>query len=106
MKERWVLYYDGACPLCTKANTKIKELLPSVKLTSVDLNSVIAISKGYAKNNVVLETPSQVFLSYKAWLKILQHTKYKWATNILIRPLFILFYHSISKNRKLISKIL
>ena len=106
MKERWVLYYDGACPFCTRANSKITKLLPDVKLTSVDLNSEIAHSKGYDKNSVVLETPEKTYKGHYAWLKIIEQTNFKWATNIFCRPLFIVFYVIVSKNRKLISKML
>ena len=81
MIERWVLYYDGACPFCTRANDKVRKMLPNIKLTSVDLNSEIATSKGY-KDSVVLETPSKIYKGYHAWLKIIEQTKYRWFASI------------------------
>jgi predicted DCC family thiol-disulfide oxidoreductase YuxK len=48
MKERWILYFDGACPLCIKSQNSLKKYLPEhIKLTAVDLNSQIAKNKGY-----------------------------------------------------------
>lgn len=105
MKKRWVLFYDGACPLCVKTKSKIENLLSNqVKLTVVDLNSSIAKAKGYSREQVVLETDNELFFGYKAWLKILSCTKYSWATHILLRPCFIAFYFIVSKNRKFFSK--
>jgi predicted DCC family thiol-disulfide oxidoreductase YuxK len=107
MKSRWVLFYDGACPLCMRTQNKIYDLISDdIKLTAVDLNGAIAISKGYNKNSVVLETPEQNYYSYHAWLKILSKTKYKWCTHLLLRPAFILFYLIVSKNRKMIGKLI
>ena len=106
MKERWFLFFDGACPLCFKSQSKLKTLLPDVKLTAVDLNSDIAKQKNYPNTAVVLETPNQIYKGYAAWLKILSHTKYKFVTSILLRPIFIFMYYFISKNRKLLGKLL
>ena len=106
MKERWFLYFDGACPLCMKSQNKITELLQqNIKITAVDLNGPIAKAKNYS-GSVVLETPNAVYIKHYAWLRILENTKYKWFTHILFRPLFIVFYHVISKNRKIISKLI
>jgi predicted DCC family thiol-disulfide oxidoreductase YuxK len=107
MKQRWVLFFDGACPLCFKAQASLPNFLPEdVKLTVVDLNSPIAKSKNYTLNHVVLETPDKTFVGYHAWLQVLSRTKYSWTTSLLIRPCFILIYFIISKNRKIISKIM
>jgi len=106
MKERWILYFDGACPLCIKSQNKIKELLSeNIKLSVVDLNSSIAHSKGYSNKQVVLEISDCVYVGYHAWLKILTQTKFAWAASKIFRPLFIVLYFFVSKNRKLISKI-
>ena len=78
----------------------------NIKLTAVDLNSDIAKSKGYTKDTVVLETATCTFKGYKAWLEIVKETKYKWSTSLMCRPFFMLAYMLISKNRKLINKIL
>jgi predicted DCC family thiol-disulfide oxidoreductase YuxK len=107
MKERWVLFFDGACPLCLKTQSKLPALLSSrIKLTVVDLNSEIAKSKGYDLKQVVLETNKKTYFGYHAWLQILAETKYDWATNILIRPCFIVFYYFVSRNRKILSKFI
>lgn len=106
MKERWILFYDGACPLCFKTKNKLQSLLTNVKLTAIDLNSEVAKQKRYSNRSVVLETPTQVFKGYHAWLKIVSETKYKFFAHILLRPIFIIFYFLISKNRKLIGKLL
>jgi predicted DCC family thiol-disulfide oxidoreductase YuxK len=107
MKTRWILFYDGACPLCVKTKSKIKNLLrDDIKLSVVDLNSSIAKSKGYDLSHAVLEVGTDVYHGHKAWLKIVSHTKYAWASNILIRPCFIVFYHLVSRNRKLFSKLI
>lgn len=106
MKERWILFYDGACPVCMRSSAKLPGLLPNVKLTAIDLNSPIAQYKGYGKNSAVLETPNKIFKGYRAWLKILSCTKYKWTTFLIYRPFFLLFYALVSKNRQLISKII
>ena len=71
----------------------------------MDINGEIAKSKGYSPTQVVLETPTQVLTGYHAWLKILSQTKHKWITNIVLRPVFIIGYFLVSKNRKLISKL-
>lgn len=106
-KERWVLFYDGACPLCFKTQSKLSNYLSdNIKLTVVDLNSKIAQSKKYSLKEVVLETQSQTYFGYSAWLMILSETKYSWLTSIFLRPLFILSYQIISKNKKIISKIM
>lgn len=105
MKERWILYFDGACPLCIKSQNSLKKYLPEhIKLTAVDLNSQIAKNKGYDLKQVVLETTEGVFFGYNAWLKILAQTKFAWATSLFFRPCFIVCYFLISKNRKIISK--
>ena len=107
MRSRWVLFYDGACPLCVKTKSKIENLLANnVKLTVVDLNSSIAKSKGYDGMQVVLEADNSIYYGYQAWLKILSKTKYAWCTNILFRPLFILLYKFVSKNRRFLSKFI
>jgi hypothetical protein len=107
MKKRWVLFYDGACPLCFKSKSWLyKSLDGEIKLTVVDLNSDIAKVKNYDKSSVVLETANGTFKSYHAWLKLLSKTKYKWVTTMLLRPFFIVFYFLVSRNRKLISKII
>ena len=105
MRLRWILYFDGACPLCMKTQYKLKDLIsPHIKLTAVDLNSGIAKTKGFTGQSVVLETPEQIYTGHNAWLKILSETKYKWLTNILLRPFFIMGYIIVSKNRKRLSK--
>jgi len=76
-----------------------------IKLTFVDLNGEIAKAKGYSNKQVVLETSQGVYFGMQAWLKILEHTKYSWATHILLRPLFCVLYFIVSRNRKLLSKI-
>ena len=107
MKQRWVLFFDGACPLCFKSQSSLVNLVSSeIKLTAVDLNSSIAKSKGYTNDQVVLETPSATYYGYRAWLQLLSKTKYSWTNFILFRPCFILFYLIISKNRKIISKLI
>jgi len=106
-KERWMLFYDGACPLCFRAKSKIHSYLnKKIKLTVVDLNSNIAKSKNYSNDQVVLETPRGTYFGYRAWIEILNMTKYSWVTHIFLRPIFILSYYLISKNRKTISKII
>lgn len=107
MIDRWILFYDGACPLCMRTKSKLPELLGRrIKLTAVDLNSDIAKSKGYSNKTVVLETPYGVFKGYHAWLIILSLTKYRWTTIIFLRPIFIVFYFIISRTRKIIGKLL
>lgn len=107
MKQRWILFYDGACPLCFKSQSKLISLIDkNIKLTAVDLNSSIAKSKGYDNKQVVLETPVQNYYGYHAWLKLLEKTKHKYFTFIGLRPLFILAYYIISKNRSIISKFI
>ena len=106
MRYRWFIYYDGACPLCQNAASKLKSLVWNyIKLTFVDLNSDVAKAKGFNNKQVVLETAEGVYFGMKAWLKILEHTKYSWVTHILLRPLFCVFYLIVSKNRKLFSKL-
>ncbi len=107
MKTRFTLFYDGACPLCVKTKSKIESLLHhTIKLTVVDLHSSIAKAKGYDGQQVVLEVGNDIYYGYKAWLKILSHTKYSWATHILLRPCFIVFYQIVSRNRKFLSRFI
>ena len=106
MKERWILFYDGACPLCMRTKSRLFTLMPkNIKLTAVDLNSSIAKNKGYL-GAVTLETPERVYTSYHACIKLLSETKYKWVTHIFLRPLLIIVYHAISGNRKLLSRFI
>lgn len=105
MKSRWILFYDGACPLCIKTKSKITNLLDkNIKLSLVDLNSTIAKSKGYDLSQVVLEIGPDVFRGKEAWLKIISHTKYAWFSHILLRPCFIVFYHLVNKNRRFFNR--
>ena len=104
MIERWVLFYDGACPLCVKTQSSIAKIIPDgIRMTAVDINSEIAKSKGYANTNIILETPDCVYIGHHACLKILSHTHWSWANHILLRPAIIIVYHIVSKSRKLIS---
>jgi len=105
MNERWFLFYDGACPLCVKTQNKIHNLIPNVKITVVDLNGQIAKQKGYSCKQVVLETPNNIFYGIDAWVHILSNTIYKMITYSVFKPILFLIYWFISKNRKLISKI-
>jgi predicted DCC family thiol-disulfide oxidoreductase YuxK len=105
MIERWILFYDGACPLCLRTQSKLPALLPNVRLTALDLNSKIAESKGY-KDQVVLETEHGIYKGLNAWIKILSQTKYRFITFVFFRPILIIGYFFISKNRKLISKLI
>ena len=105
MKSRWILFYDGACPLCIKTKYKIANLLGNdIKLSVVDLNSSIAKSKGYDLSQVVLEIGPDIYRGKEAWLKIISHTKYAWFSHILFRPCFIVFYYFVNKNRKFLSR--
>ena len=106
MNERWFLFYDGACPLCVKTQNKIHNLLPKVKVTVVDLNGQISKIKGYSNKQVVLETPDNIYHGIYAWIHILKQTKYKPVTYAIFKPILFLIYWFISKNRKLISKII
>lgn len=107
MIDRWILFYDGACPLCMKTKSKLPDLLGRrFRITAVDLNSDIAKLKGYDSKTVVLETPHGVYKGCKAWLIILSLTKYRWTTIIFLRPFFIMFYFLISKTRKIIGRFL
>lgn len=72
MIERWILFYDGACPLCTKAQSWTK-YVKGVKMTTVDLNSEIAKQKGYNKD-LVLETSTCVYSGAIVIEKILSRT--------------------------------
>ena len=106
MIERWVLFYDGACPLCFKTQSNLVKFLPdNIRITAVDINSNIAKHKGYTNKNVILETPDCVYIGHKACLKILSHTKYNWLNAIILRPIVFITYQIVSKNRKLISLI-
>lgn len=107
MIDRWILFYDGACPLCMKTKSKLPSLLgDGIRLTAVDINGSVAKTKGYPSDKVVLETPQGIYHGHKAWLKILTRTKYRWVTRIYLRPFFIIFYYIVSRNRKLIGKLL
>lgn len=107
MKQRWFLFFDGACPLCFKTQSwLIQAIDKNIKLTAVDLQSSIAKSKGYSSKSVVLETSHGIYYSYHAWVQILSKTKYKVFASFVFRPFLILAYYLISKNRKLISKFL
>ena len=107
MKTRWILFFDGACPLCLKSQYKISKLIsPQIKLTTVDLNGPIATSKGYSNKEIVLEANSEVYFGYKAWVKLLSETKYSFLSHLIFRPIIIVTYFFISRNRKLISKLI
>lgn len=107
MKERWILFYDGACPLCNKAKSKISKILDDkIKLATIDLNSEVALLQGYTNKDLVLVTPSNVFYNFDVWKILISNTKYKWITNPIFRPVFYLFYLFVSKNKKIISKII
>lgn len=107
MKNRWILFFDGACPLCTKYKTTISQLSSNnIKLTTVDLNSHVAKSKGYSNNKLVLETTDNVYYGFDACIKLLSQTKYNWSTHWVFRPVVFVGYLFISTNRKLISKLL
>ncbi len=106
MRERWVLFYDGACPLCIKAKGKLQSHLHNVKMTVVDLNSDVAKRKGYDNKQVILEVSDQTYRGLSAWVKIISKTKYSFLSNIAFRPFLFLFYVCVSKNRKYIGKLL
>jgi predicted DCC family thiol-disulfide oxidoreductase YuxK len=107
MKERWILFYDGACPLCFRSKSWLFEAVDkNIKLTAVDLNSNIAKQKGYSTKSIVLETKTQTFTSHHAFLKLLSKTKYKFFTNIYFKPIFIFLYFVVSKNRKIVNKLI
>jgi predicted DCC family thiol-disulfide oxidoreductase YuxK len=107
MNERWFLFYDGACPLCTKLQSKLVGIIQTnVRLTTIDLNGKIAKLKGYTGDKVVLETPGGVFFGIDVWIHILSKGKYKFATHILFRPILVCIYWLVSRNRKLLSTII
>jgi len=107
MKRRWILFYDGACPLCFRSKSWLFNAInKNIKLTAVDLNSDIAKQKGYSLKSVVLEADGHIFKSYHAWIKLLSETKYKHFSSPFYRPLIIIIYYIVSKNRKIISKFL
>lgn len=89
VKERWFLYYDGACPLCTRLKTGIEHMMSgTVKFTMVDLGGTIAKSKGYDKSNIVLETPAGSFFGSNAIREI--SSKFKIKGNIItITAIFV-----------------
>lgn len=100
MRERWILFYDGACPLCSKAQNKILTMMSDdVKLTTVDLNSPIAKASKFANDQVVLQTPDQIYHGYEACAKILSKTRYGWLVSPRISPLTRLVFRFVSKNR-------
>ncbi len=106
MKERWVIFYDGACPLCIKAKDRLQSNLPNIKITVVNLNSDVAKRKGYDNKQAVLEAEGRIYKGLPAWVKILSKTKYKFLSNKIFRPFLFLFYVFITKNRKYIGKLL
>ncbi len=106
MRERWVLFYDGACPLCTKVKNKLQTHIPNKNITLIDINGDVAKRKGYNNKQVILETKNQIYQGFGAWLKIISETKYKFLTYVIFRPLLYFLYLFISKNRQYIGKLL
>ena len=105
-KQRWILFYDSACPVCYRLKSKwLNELSMNIKLTVVDLNSIVAQSKGYSNKTIVLETPSGVYIGYKAVNILLSNINTFWAKVKPIRYILLTGILLVSLNKKIMRKL-
>lgn len=104
IKERWILFYDGGCPLCRhlKKNLGISDSF--IKLTTVSLSSELANVFGYKQLTLVVMYANKeiIYEGYDAFLVILEKSKYSWLANIFSGKLSWYIYLVLSKIRKIL----
>lgn len=102
-RETWILFYDGACPICFRSKTWInKNLNSEIRLTVVDLNSEVAKNRGYSSHEPILETPNGVFRGFDVVWQTLGKTKFKGFKNPIFKPVLKCLYWLFTALRKII----
>lgn len=104
-KETWILFYDGACPMCQKIKDNIAHNIDThIRLTVVNLNSEIAKNRGYSLNNPVLETPSGIYVGFDVVWQLLGVSKYKCLRKRIFKPLIRFLYFGLFVSRMVIKR--